>query len=177
MKLPSVETVVLTFVLLCPALQQNLQARTALTAPRDTSRTVSSPRDTTTAPKSDVDTVITYLARDSITYSMRTRYMNLYGKGEVRYRTIGLKAERIDVNWDTATLNAQGIPDTSKKKEKKFIGSPILNDGGEIYNGSRIGYNFKTQKGKITVGDTEIENAQSMAAGAASLSESSMNSA
>jgi lipopolysaccharide assembly outer membrane protein LptD (OstA) len=30
-------------------------------------------------------------------------------------------------------------------------------DGGETYNGSRIGYNFRTQKGKITLGETEIE--------------------
>lgn len=101
--------------------------------------------------------MVTYLAKDSIVYSMSTRLMNLYGKSELKYRSIGLKAERIGVNWDTATLNAEGIPDTSSKTAKKSIGTPVLVDGGETYNGFRIGYNFRTQKGKITVGDTQIE--------------------
>ena len=83
--------------------------------------------------------------------------MNLYGRSELKYRTIGLKAERVDVNWDSATLSALGIPDTSGKTKKKYIGNPVLVDGGETYHGSRIGYNFRTQKGKITLGETEIE--------------------
>lgn len=106
---------------------------------------------------SGVDTVVVYSASDSIIYSMRTRYMNLYGKSDLKYRTIGLKAERVDVNWNTATLTAQGVRDTSDTTGTKTIGSPVLVDGGETYNGHRIGYNFRTQKGKITVGDTEIE--------------------
>ncbi len=88
---------------------------------------------------------------------MSTRYMNLYGKSELSYRTIGLKAERVDVNWDSATLNAHGITDTSSKAAGKTLGAPVLIDGGETYNGVRIGYNFRTQKGKITLGETEIE--------------------
>ena len=83
--------------------------------------------------------------------------MNLYGESALSYRTIGLKAERVDVNWDNATLNAHGIPDTSLKAAGKMIGAPVLVDGGETYNGVGIGYNFRTQKGKIKVGETEIE--------------------
>ncbi len=124
---------------------------------KDTARTLSASRDTAATTASGVDTVVTYLAKDSITYSMITRLMNLYGKSELRYRTMGLKAERVGVNWNTATLSAQGIPDTSTKKIKKTIGPPILVDGGETYHGSHIGYNFKTQKGKIDVGETEME--------------------
>src|SRR4030067_910360 len=40
---------------------------------------------------------------------------------------------------------------------KKYRGSPVLIDGGEQYNGSTISYNFKNQKGKITLAQTEIE--------------------
>ena len=83
--------------------------------------------------------------------------MNLYGKSELSYRTIGLKAERVEVNWDRALLNAHGIPDTSAKAAGKMLGAPVLVDGGETYHGVGIGYNFRTQKGKITVGETEIE--------------------
>lgn len=88
---------------------------------------------------------------------MRTRYMNMYGKGDLKYRTMGLQAERIDVNWDTANLNAHGVKDTSDKSPKKFTGLPVLTDAGEKYDGFNIGYNFRSKKGKISLANTELE--------------------
>ena len=79
--------------------------------------------------------------------------MNLYGDGEIRYRTIELKAEKIAVNWDTATLSAEGVQDTSDE----YTGLPILKDAGVVYDGFKIGYNFRTKKGKIDLGETEME--------------------
>ncbi|TSA20797.1 LPS-assembly protein LptD [bacterium] len=157
MKLPTVQILPFLFLLACLIPFKTLTAQSVLVAERDTTRATSRERDSLASTTSGVDTVVTYLAKDSIVYSMSTRLMNLYGKSELRYQAIGLKAERVDVNWDTSTLNAQGIPDTSSKTGKKVIGAPVLVDGGETYNGSRIGYNFRTQKGKISVGDTEIE--------------------
>jgi lipopolysaccharide assembly outer membrane protein LptD (OstA) len=107
---------------------------------------------------SGVDTVVNYSARDSIVYSMRTRFMDLYGKTDLQYQTLSLKAEQTSVNWNTMTLTAHGIPDTSDKKGKKTIGSPIMKDGGETYNGSHISYNFQTKKGKINVAQTKMDN-------------------
>jgi lipopolysaccharide assembly outer membrane protein LptD (OstA) len=156
MRLPTFhELLVLTVVCLC--LLEASRAQSLQPASLDTMSVRQSVRDTIAANKSGVDTVVTYLAKDSIVYSLKTRFMNLFGKSELKYRTIGLKAERVDVNWDSATLSAVGIPDTSSKAKKKFIGNPILVDGGETYNGSRIGYNFRTQKGKIALAETEIE--------------------
>ena len=156
MKFPSFKNVLVLLVvcLLAPAV---LCAQSPQTASRDTSIVTPPSRDSVVSNKSGIDTVVTYVARDSIVYSLNTRFMNLYGKSELRYRAIGLKAERVDVNWDSATLNATGIPDTSAKAKKKIIGSPVMIDGGDTYNGTRIGYNFRTQKGKITLGETEIE--------------------
>lgn len=113
--------------------------------------------DTTMASSGGVDTVVVYSASDSITYSFSRRMMNLYGKSDVKYRSMELKSERIDMNWHTSILNARGVPDSADTTGKKFRGPPILIDGGEQYNGSTISYNFKTQKGKITLGETEIE--------------------
>lgn len=120
---------------------QPTPADTAVAAP-DTVRRVSG-----------LDTLVTYKAGDSISYSLRTRYMHLYGAGDIRYRTIQLEADRIAVNWDTATLVAEGVKDTADA----FKGLPMLNDAGEKYDGFRIGYNFRTKKGKIDRGETEIE--------------------
>lgn len=123
--------------------------------PSDTLLTVARP-DTLARP-SDVDTVIVYSSKDSIVYSMRTRLMKLYGKGDLKYRNLGLKAERIDVNWDTANLSAEGVPDTADRSGKRFVGLPQLTDAGEKYDGSKIMYNFRTKKGKITLANTELE--------------------
>ncbi|MBI3586125.1 MAG: LPS-assembly protein LptD [Ignavibacteriales bacterium] len=119
--------------------------------------TLSSKNDSIQTSRSGVDTLVVYTAKDSIVYSMRTRFMNLYGKSELNYRRMGLKAERVNVNWDNATLFAEGIKDTADKAGKKIVGSPIMSDAGEDYKGSHIGYNFRTQKGKINLGNTEIE--------------------
>ncbi len=88
---------------------------------------------------------------------MRTRFMNLYGKSDLKHRTMGLQAERIDVNWDTANLNAHGVNDTTDKSGKKFTGLPVLTDAGEKYDGFNIGYNFRSKKGKISLANTELE--------------------
>lgn len=115
------------------------------------------PKDTLFTGASGVDTLVVYSAKDSIIYSMRTKSMDLFGKGELQYRAIGLKAERVKVNWNTATLSAEGIKDTADRKGKKLIGAPVMKDGGESYDGKTIQYNFRTKKGKIGVGETEIE--------------------
>ncbi len=111
-------------------------------------------RSDTTA-TAGVDTVVVYSARDSIVYSMRTRFMNLYGEGQTNYQQMALKAERIDVNWDTATLIAAGVQDTVKADS--VVGKPIIRDAGEEYRGDTVAYHFRTRKGRITLGETEIE--------------------
>lgn len=108
------------------------------------------------APRGGIDTVITYAAKDSIVYSLKTRYMRLYSASEMHYQTIHLKSERIDVNWDNATLTSYGVPDTSK--QDSVVGKPILQDGNDIYYGDQIDYNFRTQKGRILVASTQMDN-------------------
>lgn len=153
-------------------------------APPDTSQAVTSEAERSGG--SGVDTVVVYSASDSISYSLLTRFMRMYGKSDIEYRDLQLKAERVDVNWDTATLVAEGVLDSATAEppspeeevessapgspptnptassfqptyRKKYRGAPILIDRGEEYLGFRISYNFRTQKGKIDVGDTEIE--------------------
>ena len=111
----------------------------------DTAKTAASVQDSTKRGASaGIDTVVNYSAKDSIIYSLRTRYMNLYGKSEMQFQTIGLKAERVNVNWDNATLIAHGIQDTVKADS--VIGKPIMRDGSEEYKGDQVKYNFHTRK-------------------------------
>ena len=103
-----------------------------------------------------VDTVINYSAKDSIVYSLRTHYMHLYGKSQMQYQAIELQSERIDVNWDNATLYGYGLRDTINPDS--IIGKPVMKDGGDTYFGSFVMYNFRTKKGKVTLGSTSMDN-------------------
>jgi hypothetical protein len=129
--------------LICPADAQTASDTSAVSAAADTSE------------GGGIDTLVVYSASDSVVYSIRTRVMNLYGKTQTDYGTLGLKAERVAVNWDNSTLISNGVPDTAKTDS--VIGRPIMKDAGEEYNGETIRYNFRTKKGKVKVGETEIE--------------------
>jgi hypothetical protein len=93
----------------------SVESASAQSTPVDTVKAPGSIQDTVKRnTAAGVDTIVTYSAKDSIIYSLRTRYMNLYGKSEMQYQTIGLKAERVNVNWDNTTLVAYGVSDTAK---------------------------------------------------------------
>ncbi len=151
------------------ASQDTTLAQKDTTLPSQTD-TLFAKRDTMSRKVSGVDTVVVYSSSDSIVYSLSTRNMTLFGKGDIQYRQMRLKAEEVDINWDTAIMNARGVPDTSDtahaatlpaagkpKPMQQYRGTPVMVDGGEEYRGFKLGYNFKTQKGKIDVGDTEID--------------------
>ncbi len=112
-----------------------------------------------TTSRSDVDTVVSYSATDSIAFSPVTRFMKMYGKGNIEYRETKLKAERVDINWNTSTLVAYGIKDSTDSTKKKMKGNPIMSDGGENYTGARIAYNFKSRRGKIVLAESEMAGA------------------
>lgn len=106
---------------------------------------------------SGIDSVVSYTAVDSIVYELAARTMTLYGESAIDYKELGLKAAQIDINWNTALLHARGVPDPADSTGVRYKGLPDLKDGPEMYHGSTISYNFRTKKGKIDLGKTEIE--------------------
>jgi lipopolysaccharide assembly outer membrane protein LptD (OstA) len=118
-------------------------------ASRDSAKTPGSP--------SGIDSVVTYSATDSVVYALSNRTMFMFGQGNIRYKELGLKAERININWNTSLLDAHGIPDTADTTHTKFKGLPDMLDGGTTYHGSVVTYDFKSKKGRIDIGKTEIE--------------------
>lgn len=111
----------------------------------------------TTSSVSGVDTVVYYTSTDSIVYDLNTKIMSLYSQGEIKHQNMELRADRIDINWNTATLSAFGFPDTSDTTVKKEFGTPVMKDRGEVYNGKELAYNFKTKRGRIIVVDTKLD--------------------
>ncbi len=104
-----------------------------------------------------IDTTVVYSSNDSVVYDLSSKVMSLYSKGDIAYRTMDLKADKIDINWSTSVMNAQGVPDTSDTTGKKLKGLPIMKDGGEEYHGSEMDYNFKSKRGRINVANTTID--------------------
>ncbi len=108
----------------------------------------------TTSSKAEIDTVVTYNAADSVVYSIANREMMLYKKADMSYKDFKLNSGEIAINWDTSFLTAEGRKDSSDK----IVEQPVLNDGGETYKGSHVAYDFKSQKGRVNVANTEIDN-------------------
>lgn len=116
--------------------------------------------DTTTY--SGLDTTVVYIAQDSVIFDVNKKIMDMFGSANVKHGLIDLNSEQVSIDWRTTELTATGVIDTSRKVsadsiKKQFRGTPILKDGPDIYDGWKIKYNFSSQKGRITLGDTEQE--------------------
>jgi len=107
---------------------------------------------------SGVDSVVRYSAADSIVFSVRRKTMHLHGGSTIRYKELGLDAEKVDIDWTVSELNAYGVPDSSDTTGTGYRGLPTMKDGGETYDGSRVSYNFKTGRGRISLAETEIDD-------------------
>ncbi len=111
-----------------------------------------------TAAGAGIDTVVEYSAADSIVFVLRLRTMSLYSRSKLSYEDMALESERVQIDWRTATLRAQGIPDSADTSGKGFSGTPVMMEGGEKFDGHELSYNFRTKRGKIDLGDTKIED-------------------
>ncbi len=104
-------------------------------------------------PKSGLDSIVTYSASDTVVFRVKTKKMRMRGSADVLYKQQNLKAEIIEIDFGTNTLNAVGAKDTLGN----IYGYPQFTDQGETFYGKEIKYNFKTQKGSIVFGETEVD--------------------
>ena len=111
--------------------------------------------DTSRIAKSDVDAPIRYTAKDSLIYDLKNKKVFLYNEAQLIYKDLKLDAGRINVNEESQTLKAYGIPDTTRTG--KFIQTPLMFQGNDKYEGARLSYNFKSQQGNVSMGFSEAE--------------------
>ncbi len=155
-------SLLIIFLIFSVACAHGQTVRDSLHVLSDTTKTAA--KDTSSS--KGIDTLVTYSASDSIVYSPVTKIMKMFGKGNLNYRSTKLRAQNIDLDWNSSTILAYGRIDTTKGNIKldsasldtiklKNLGYPVMVDGGEEYVGSRIAYNFKTHRGRIAVAETE----------------------
>ncbi len=113
--------------------------------------------------KSGVDSSVTYSARTvEMDQDKRTTY--LIGNATVKFKNITIKAAKITILWNDNTLIAEQLADSSNghgangadSLAKNVTGRPEFSDGREKMVGDRMEYNFKTERGRVLRGRTEI---------------------
>ncbi len=88
---------------------------------------------------------IKYTAKDSIRFDIEAKKVYLFGKAEVTYEDINLKAASIMIDWNDQTVTAK----EGKDSLGKIIGKPEFTQGGQKFTSTSMKYNFETKKGKI----------------------------
>ncbi|MBA4407036.1 LPS-assembly protein LptD [bacterium] len=101
--------------------------------------------------KYDVDAVVYSSAADSLIFEVPNKKMYLYGSGALKYKTTELKSGKIFVDYKTNQLDAFGITDTADTAKVKLKETPRLIEGTDTYEGELIKYNFKSQRGYISL--------------------------
>jgi lipopolysaccharide assembly outer membrane protein LptD (OstA) len=104
-----------------------------------------------------VESSIYYWA-DKVSVSNMDNKIFLEGKAKIVYQNMTLEAEKIMIDQDSSCLYAEGIIDTVDSLGNPVYKSiPVFTEKGEepIY-GNALQYNFKTKRGKVNSGKTEM---------------------
>ena len=131
-------------------LDQNLGQNAAdsiLTAISDSSQVIDSLKNQS---RDDLDAIVYANASDSLSFDVKNKTMHLYGDGNIKYKTTELKSADISVDFETSNLYAIGVEDTSGI-DGGLIGTPVLSEVSDTYEGTEIKYNFQTQQGFISM--------------------------
>ena len=128
-----------------------------LSARSDTLRTDSIYR------KPFLEDIISGNNQDSLVYDLRSKIVYIYEKGDIRYQTMNLKADFMQINMETKEVFAHGRPDTTQTQqpEQEDVWSeqavdtlpkntrPEFIDGTSSYTMDTITYNLGTKKARV----------------------------
>ena len=141
-------------ILLCVSIQGQSIIDSTFTTGIDSTLAVSDSTivaDTTKKSSMDIDAIIYSKASDSLHFDLSSKMMYLYGEGELKYKQATLNSGKIDVDFTTNDIAAKGILDPKDSTDTKIIQTPVLAEAGQTYEGTYLNYNFKTQRGFISL--------------------------
>ncbi len=131
----------------------SLSTRPTLRINTSSSNTLSaSVSDSVPRSKSGIDTIIVFSAQDSMRYFVKDRHLRLRGGAFVKNRASTLQAEIIDVFFDKGYMKAE----TARDSLGRVYGVPKFTDGSESYYGAALTYNFRTQRGTISLAEAKM---------------------
>ena len=97
--------------------------------------------------KNGIDAPVNYTAQDSLVYDARTRTARLYGSSEVKYESMDLQSDKINMSLDSSLVHATGTADSTEKGGLR--GRPVLKMGSDTYDTDTIAFNFKTDRKSV----------------------------
>ncbi|HRN25491.1 MAG: LPS-assembly protein LptD, partial [Ignavibacteriaceae bacterium] len=103
----------------------------------------------------DVDTTVFASSKDSLIFLVKNKKMKIYGEGNISYKTTEIKSANIFIDFNSNEIDAEGIP--SDSLPESLIGTPILKEGSEVYEGKTMKYNFKSGRGLLSLVKTEMD--------------------
>lgn len=102
---------------------------------------------------SGLDTIIEMKAVDTVSLNLKNKVMRLKTEANIIMGERTLEANEILIRFDDNTLEAKSGKDSAGNS----IAFPKLTEKGEDYFGDRILYNYKTAKGVISQGETQLD--------------------
>lgn len=102
--------------------------------------------------ESDLEKRVIYSAKDSAVFMPGKSMLRLRGGAKVDYGTDKLEAEVILFDLEKSNLDASAIQDSNGT----YYGFPKYNQQENEYFAKQLTFNFKTKKGVISSGETEI---------------------
>jgi lipopolysaccharide assembly outer membrane protein LptD (OstA) len=95
--------------------------------------------------KNAIEDKVIYDAKDSIIVNVKSRTAYLFGEAVVFYDDLELRADYIEMSFETMELYACGVADSAGNMH----GYPVFKQGESFFKTHEIKYNFKTTKGFI----------------------------
>ncbi len=129
----------------------------------DTSQTLNqfAQPDSAKSKKNEINDVVYSSASDSLMFNIPNKRMKIFGKGEIKYKETTLTGGMINVNFETSDLEAEGIIDSADTNAVNGLAqTPVLKEGDENYEGTKLRYNFKTKKGFISAAKNKKEDSR-----------------
>ncbi len=100
---------------------------------------------TKTASSEMLSATVAYKAKDSIRFEVESRKVFMYQNADITYEDIGLKSARVDIDFASNSVFAEGKTDSTGK----LIETPVFTEGDQVFESETMRYNFKTKKGLI----------------------------
>lgn len=92
-----------------------------------------------------LDFDVIYKSADSLYFDLARSRVFLFSNAEIQYEKINLKAHYIEIDFNTNTLYASGLPDSLGIMH----GEPVFTEGDQSFVASSMSYNFDTKRGYI----------------------------
>ncbi len=101
---------------------------------------------------------VLFTARDSLIISVGSSTGdkgNLFGDVQINYGETKMQAHNVEILFEIDELRAKGLPvDTG------MVGRPRFNQGSEEFVGDQMAFNLQTERGRVTVAETQYDEGQ-----------------